>query len=85
MKKINMYFLMLNLLISVNLFSQPYKSIFGSQTTQWNECIYEIDYTGTLFLNTIKDTMINANSYKKIVIQVTLLRVFFRHQIIQYF
>ena len=67
MKKYNIlsFLIILNLFISVNLFSQPYKSIFGIQSTQWNELTYSIS-SWTCLLNTIKDTIINTKSYKKV-------------------
>jgi len=64
-RSIYFLFVILNISISINLFSQPYKSIFGSQSTQWNEFTYNLS-SWTCFLNTINDTIIGSKTYKKI-------------------
>ncbi len=56
--------------ITLNIVSQPYKSIFGKQSTQWN--IYE-DFISPWSCVQIadKDTVINSVLYKKIIIPDT--------------
>ncbi len=51
--------------ITLNIVSQPYKSIFGKQTTQWNELTLSLS-SWTCILNPIKDTVIDLKTYKKI-------------------
>ncbi len=51
--------------ITLNIASQPYKSIFGSSSTQWNELTYGLS-SWTCILNPIKDTVIDLKTFKKI-------------------
>ena len=60
--------IIMNLLISVNLFSQPYKSIYGKDSTEWNIFCEEFTYFGTSIYNICCDTIINTKNYKKIVL-----------------
>lgn len=47
------------------MFSQPYRSIFGNQTTQWNVFTDNLS-SWTCFLSTTNDTIINSKTFKKI-------------------
>ncbi|MFA6924528.1 MAG: T9SS type A sorting domain-containing protein [Bacteroidales bacterium] len=62
----------INLLISINAFSQTYKSIYGKNFTEWNISVEICDgfatYSFTVCPDTIcSDTIINTRKYKKIV------------------
>ncbi|HNW96961.1 MAG TPA: T9SS type A sorting domain-containing protein [Bacteroidales bacterium] len=68
MKNKKIYFLILNLFISINLFSQPYESIYGKKSTEW--AIFSEGFT-TYETNTFTiccDTTINSKPYNKIVL-----------------
>jgi len=65
MKKIILTFIILNLFLSLKIYCQPYKSIFGNQSTQWN-VFYDNLSSWTCFVNTINDTIINSKAFKKI-------------------
>jgi len=66
-KQFNICFLLiiLNLMAWNNTYSQPYKSIFGSQSTQWNEFTYSLS-SWTCVLSSYSDTIMNTKTYKRI-------------------
>lgn len=68
MKKIRMLFLMMNLLISVNLFGQPYESVFGINSTEWDIACWGFTTYETFTFSVCCDTTINARSYKKFIL-----------------
>jgi len=51
---------------TLNSISQPYKSIFGNFSTQWNELFSSLS-TCTCVLNVTKDTIIDGKTYKKAI------------------
>jgi hypothetical protein len=65
MKKKVILLLLFGIIIYHGCFGQPYKSVFGHDTTQWN-VIYQIpDYFPTIIYRTYNiDTLINGLDYK---------------------
>ncbi len=69
----------INLIISINLNSQPYKSIFGKENTQWNIFGEDIGFWTHTF-TICCDTIISNKNYKKIVLVEDNPKCLFRYK-----
>ncbi|MBN1184259.1 MAG: T9SS type A sorting domain-containing protein [Bacteroidales bacterium] len=66
MKKLYLLFTIVLFVKEAVIFSQPYESIFGKDTTVWFQAREAIDRIDNIQLSTVGDTVINDLDYKKI-------------------